>query len=134
MSSSFLILSASIDPNNSCNGWMNMTGAQYAARLAFPSKIVLRRGNPKAKVLWEVQNVAAMTSARLKLKIFELKNFIKTAKLPKWREDKSPRRKIPWRTSIPMPFVKALQNAFHTKPTRINYQSNEDILWSDAFE
>lgn len=41
-----------------------MRGAQYAAKLAFPSKIVWIRGNPKARVFWEEQNKAATTSPR----------------------------------------------------------------------
>lgn len=98
-----------------------MTGAQYAARFAFPSKIVFNKGRPKANVLCDVQKVAAIASSREKFKTLELKNFMRTLKLPMCNDDNSPRRAIPCDTSIPSPFVKALQNAFQTRPMRMYY-------------
>lgn len=47
---------------------MNMSGAQYAARFAFPSNIVLINGRPNAKVFWEAQNAAATVSPALKFR------------------------------------------------------------------
>ena len=97
-----------------------MIGAQYAARFGFPSKIVFNKGSPNARVLCDVQNVAAIASSREKLRALELKNFMSNLKLPTWRDDKRPRRNTPCENSIPSPLVNALQNAFHTSPMRIN--------------
>jgi hypothetical protein len=60
-----------------------MTGAQYAARFGLPSKMVFNKGSPNARVLCDVQNVAAIASFLEKLRVLELKNFMSNLKLPR---------------------------------------------------
>jgi hypothetical protein len=66
-----------------------MRGAQYAARLAFPSKIVCIRGNPNARVLWEEQNTAATTSPRENPKTGSEKSRKSPASDAKWSVGRS---------------------------------------------
>ena len=72
-----------------------MIGAQYAARLGFPSNIVFTSGSPAASVLWEVVNVAAMISPLVKFKNLELNNRKRNNKLAMCSEDSINKRMKP---------------------------------------
>ena len=82
-----------------------------------PSNIVFTRGSPNASVLCDAQNDAAVTSSFEKFNT--LKRRKKAYRLRECKKESITKRIKPCERSIPRPFVKALQNAFHTKPMRM---------------
>jgi hypothetical protein len=82
----------------------------------FPSKMVLIRGNPNARVFCAPQNVAAFASSEDRPKMGEWKIDDRDIKEPACRAGRRVRRAAACFISNPIPLVNALQNAFHTIP------------------
>jgi hypothetical protein len=79
----FDILGTIIDPSVICKGWMNMSGATKEAKFGFPSKMVLIRGKPNARVFCEAQKMAATISSRENPKALMENNLKRTASDPR---------------------------------------------------
>ena len=109
----------------SCNGCININGAQYEARFGLPSKIVLISGSPNASVLCELQNAAATDSPFDMFKSLLLKRVKNDINDPICSNGNMVKRDIAFPKSKPRPFVKALQNAFHTIPRRTIYEKEK---------
>lgn len=109
----------------SCNGCININGAQYEARFGLPSKIVLISGMPNASVLCELQNAAATDSPFDMFKSLLLKRVKNAINDPICSNGNMVKRDIAFPKSKPRPFVNALQNAFHTIPRRTIYKKEK---------
>lgn len=101
---------------------MNISGVQYDAMLGLPSKIVLIKGRPNARVLWEAVNIAAIVSLREKLNQGREKALKRTAKDKRCIAGISVSRDKAWRNSKLIPEENALQKEFHTIPNSITYK------------
>eukprot|EP00985_Skeletonema_marinoi_P012949 scaffold6346_cov116-Skeletonema_marinoi.AAC.5 len=112
------VYGTSKDPSTSCNGCINIRGAQYAARFGFPSKIVLINGRPNASVLCELQNAAATASPGETFNSLLLKKVKNVISDPICSRGSMVKRVIAFPKSKPRPFENALQNAFQTIPRR----------------
>ena len=95
-----------------------MSGVQYAATLELPSKMVLIRGNPKAKVLWDAVNMAATVSLRVNPKKGSEKALNKTPKDARCITGIRVNNASVCFRLRPKPVLKELQKAFHTMPNK----------------
>ena len=107
---------------------MSMIGAQYDARFGLPSKIVLISGSPNAKVLCAPQNVAATASPGVLFSSLLRKRAKSETNEPKCSSGSRIRRATAWLRSNPSPFVKALQNAFHTDDDSLAYKEHHRFI------
>lgn len=81
--------------------------------------MVLIRGRPKASVLCDEQNMAAMVSPRENPRLGKENNWNSPPSDSRCSKGKSVNKSIVWRKSSPSPLEKALQKAFHAMLKRI---------------